>query len=464
MKKKHNVKLIIILTILCILLIAGLFLFFKTDFFRTKRSAFLRYFDDIPEALNLLQENSYTDYMTKKKTTAYIRSSNMSIQSSSNIADSKILDKIKLSIYEKNDTVNEKMSADITINNNQQTLEKISLIRNKNRLGFSCDDITQGYVVLENSDLKRIAKNFGIENTTLIPNQIKSFNIDKIFETTKVEKSKLQECLNIMKNDVPTVAYKKEGRKKVKINDETYSTNAYSLTLDTKENANLQINLLTKISQDSILMDYITSKCVLLNLNEEYTNINSLNELMKNKIEELKKDNSKAKPINMVVYEYKQKNIRTEITYGDIKIIINHLKNEVMEMSSIKINDKTIKITKNRAGYLLQYKNDANSGYSITFDYTQSGNLEDNNIKNKITITQTSGIKNIVYAYEDQINFTNEVGKIEDFEGKNIGFINETNDEEMKQFFTELKTLINRIYVNKGAQLGINLDPIFRKE
>ena len=461
MKKKRNWILIAILTTICLIIVLGLFLFLKTDFFRTKRSAFLRYFDDIPEALSLLQENIYADYMTKKKTTAFIRTSNMSIQSSSNIADSKILDKIKLTIYEKNDALNEKMSADITISNVQDTLEKISLIRNKNRIGFSCDDITQGYIALENTDLKRIAKNFGIKDITLIPNQIKSFNIDKIFETTKVEKSKIQDCLNIMKNDVPTTAYKKEGRKKVKINEETYSTNAYSLTLDTSRSANLQISLLTKISQDSILMDYITSKCVLLNLNEEYTNINSLNELMKNKIEELKKDSSKAKPINMVVYEYKQKNIRNEITYGETKIIINHLKNENVEMSSIKINDKTIKITRNNAGYILQYKDDENSGFSLNIDYSQSGTIEDNNIKNKMTITQNSGIKNIVYVYEDQINFTNEIGKIEDFDGKNVGFINETSDDEMKQFFTDLKALINRIYVNKGASLGINLDPIF---
>lgn len=461
MKKEHSWKLIIILSTLFILLIAGLFLFFKTDFFRTKRSAFLRYFDDIPEVLNLLQDNPYAEYNTKKKTATYIRTSNMSIQSSSNIADSKILDKIKLSIYEKNDTQNESMSADITINNSQQTLEKISLIKNKNRLGFSCDDITQGYIIIENTDLKRIAENAGISNTALIPNQIKSLNFDKIFETTKVEKTKLQDCLNIMKNDVPTTAYKKEGRKKVKINEETYSTNAYSLTLDAIGSAKLQISLLTKISQDSILMDYLTSKCILLNMNEEYTNINSLNEIMKKRIEALKTDNNQAKPINMVVYEYKQKNIRTEITYGDDKIIINHLKNGEIEMASIKINDKTIKLTRNNKAYTLQYKNDANSGFNINIDYSQTGTVEENNIKNKMTITQNSGIKNIVYVYEDEINFTNEVGKIEDFEGKTTGTINEENDEQMKEFFTNLKTLINRIYVNKGASLGINLDPIF---
>ena len=111
----------------------------------------------------------------------------------------------------------------------------------------------------------------------------------------------------------------------------------------------------------------------------------------------------------------------------------------------------------------MQYKNDKDSGFNLTIDYSQSGTIEDNNIKNKMTITQTSGIKNIVYAYEDQINFTNEIGKIENFEGKNIGLINETNNDEMKQFFTDLKTLINRVYVNKGARLGINLDPIFIK-
>ena len=91
-----------------------------------------------------------------------------------------------------------------------------------------------------------------------------------------------------------------------------------------------------------------------------------------------------------------------------------------MEMSSVKINDKTIRITKNKAGYILQYKNDENSGSSLSIEYSQSGTIEDNDMKNKMTITKVSGIKNIVYVYEDKINFTNEIGKIDDFEGKNI--------------------------------------------
>ena len=296
---------------------------------------------------------------------------------------------------------------------------------------------------------------------TFIPNEINTFSFEKIFETTKVEKSKLQDCLNIIKNDVPTTAYKKEGRKKIKVNDGTYSTNAYSLTLSKENSANLQIELFTKISQDSILMDYVTSKCVLLNFNEEFTNINSLNKLMKDRISELKADSSKAEELNIVVYEYKQKNIRTEVKYGDTKITINHLKENDIEIVSIKINNKTFLLQKNPDKYILKYKDESENGLSLNIEYSQVGSLEDNDIKNKMTITKTSGIKTITYLYEDKINFTNEIGKIDSFEGKTMAIVNNMEDNELSQFFTSLKKLINKVYVNKGASIGINLDPIF---
>ena len=147
--------------LLIILLVAGfLFLFFKTDFFRTKRSAFLRYFETIPEATNLIKENDLIEYSEKKKNTPYIRKANVNIQDSSNIANSEILDKIKLQINQKTDAKNKKSNIEYDIYSGNTKLTNVSYVQNKNTVGIYSDDVAKGYICIDNSDLQRIAKRF----------------------------------------------------------------------------------------------------------------------------------------------------------------------------------------------------------------------------------------------------------------------------------------------------------------
>lgn len=458
---KYNIKLIISLLIIIILITTGLILFFKTDFFRTKRSAFLRYFQEIPRAINILENTTLDEYSAKKKDTPYTIKSEMKIQTSSNIADSTILDKLRFIMDKKVDYQNEKSKSEIVIKNNNEELEKISLVRNRDLYGIYCADVANGYITVKNSELKRIAEDAEIENIEYIPNKIYSMNLKKILETTKSEKKHINECLNLIKNNVPTTAYNKESKKKIKINNDSYSTVAYTLTLDSNSNANLQIDLLNKISQDSILMDYLASKFKLLNFNEEYTTINSLNNIMKKRIEKLKANPSEAKKLIITLYEYKQRNIRTEIKNGDNTIILDHLIENNKEQVNLKINNKSFGIQNDGEKYIINYSDDSENSKSIKIEYNQTGSIENNDIRNNMTICYTSGIKSITYEYTDQVNFTNNIGTIPDFEDYRVAILNEYNDEQIKEFIKNLKNKINDVYVKKGASIGINLDPLF---
>ena len=461
MKHKYNIKLIIIISIMCVLIITGLILFFKTDFFRTKRSAFLRYFQETPKAVSILETDVFKEYNDAKKNTPYIRKAEIKIQSSANVADSTILDKLRFYINQKTDYQNEKSSSEIIITDEGSELEKISLVKNKDIYGFFCSDVASGYISVKNEGLKRMAANTEISDATYIPDKINELNFEKIIEITKVEKNHISECMNIIKNNVPTNAYGKEGQKKIKVNDNSYTTGAYTLSLDENSNANLQIDLLNKISQDSILMDYITSKFKLLNFNEEYTTINSLNELMKKRIENLKKNPNDAQKLTITVYEYRQKNLRTEIINGNNTIVIDHLQEGNTEISSIKINDISVTLKYDGNKYILTYKDESENGRMIKIEYNQTGTIEDNDIKNYMTINYTSGIKSITYDYKDQVNFTNNIGAIDDFENSRVAVLNEYSDDQIKQFVKNLKNKINDVYVKQGANIGINLDPIF---
>lgn len=461
MKRKRLKIIIISITIIAILVATFLWIFFNTDFFRTKRSAFHRYFETIPEALDIVEkeEKEFSKYREKKEETPYIRKSNISIESSSNIADSNILDKIKTTVIEKNDAQNEKLSVDISINNAKDTIENISVLRNKNIIGAKCIDVVTGYVCIKNENLPKIIEDIS-KKETIIANEINRVNLSKVLETTKVEKNKIENLNEIIKNNIPVTAYNKEKRNKVKIGEKIYTTTAYSIELSQDESATLQINLLTKISQDSILMDYITSKLKLLNINEDYASINSLNAKLKSRINELKQNPKAAKKIKVILHEYKQKNIKTEIIYGENQISITHLTNAENELSAIKIQNKEYSLEKKDGKYIVLYADDSEEK-SLKIEYNQTGTLENNDLKNYMTISKKDGIKSITYKYEDSINFTNDIGTIKDLTNENRAVLNDYSDDEVKSFVEALKKKINQIYINKGATIGINLDPIF---
>ena len=77
-------------------------------------------------------------------------------------------------------------------------------------------------------------------------------------------------------------------------------------------------------------------------------------------------------------------------------------------------------------------------------------------------ITTTNGIKKVTYSYKDNISFTNDIGMIETFNENDIAILNNYSKDEVKSFMKSLKEIINYVYVNTGADIGINLDPIFK--
>ncbi len=459
MKKKNKAKLIIAILIIIFLISTFLYLFFRTDFFRTKRSAFLRYFETIPESIELLSENNFSEYNNKKKDTPFIRKATVKIQDSSNIANSEILDRIKLEINEKTDNKNKKSNIEYDIYNGNNKLANISYIQNKDTIGLFSEDVVRGYICVDNNDLQRIIND---TNGTkyVLPNQVNFGNVEKILEISKNEKNKIAKVYKNLSDDVPNTAYTKERNNQVTINNKIYTGTAYTLTLNPAENAKLEEALLTQVSQNSILMDCITSKAKLIGFDNEYSSINDLNKLMKDKIAELQQNPESAGNLQIKIHQFKQQNIETEINVDNINIVIQHVKSDADEYSSIQIGDEKFSVQKTGNYYTFGYTNEKKDE-SIIIDYSQTGSVENNDIKNSMTIKHNSGIKRITYLYNDEIDFTKDIGQIKDFEGTTTVKLNEMKDNELSAFMKLLKNRINDVYISKGAGIGINLDPIF---
>lgn len=468
-KLKRN--LIIIFSII-ILLIAIIFvLYVTTDIFRTKRGAFFRYFTQIPNVFEVLETSSnYQNLQNVKEERSYITNGEMVITDSDNIADESIMSKLKLKLSGKVDNLSEKSNTDITISSENNQLFNMTVARDKNLYGFFAPQIADGYIVVRNDGINDLAEKFGIENAQNIPDELVPINIQKILELSNNEKRHIQKYLEIIKNQAPDTAYSKNNNQQVEIEGKRYQTNSYTLTLNTQQNANLQIALLEELSKDSIMMNMITSKCKLLNLSEKFTDINTLNSILKQRIEDLKSDSNIAGDFTITVYEYKQKNIQTKINIDNIEIKLSNVNEEndnfaILELADTNNKKIIAEIRKNDNGhYIKLQKQEDDITDSIEVEYNMTGTVEENNVQNHYVIKLVNDIKNITFKYDENVIFTDDIGTFKEMQDGKIAVINDYDMEYAKEFIKLVKNQINSVYVNEAASIGINLDPLFTVE
>ena len=467
-KLKRN--LIIIFSVIVLACAIILVLYNTTDIFRTKRGAFFRYFEQIPKAFEILEtSDGYKTYQNTKESMPYITSGEMTITESNNIADASILNKIRLTLNGKTDNKSEKSNTRVTVNSENTELFNMTIARNKKLYGFYAPQIADGYIVVRNEKLNELADKIDFEYAENVPEQIMPLNIEKILEIKNNEKNSIAKYIRMINNQAPDTAYTKNDSEKIEIEGQTYQTTSYSLKLNSEQNSNLQISILEEMTKDSIMMNFITSKCRLLNLKQDFTDINTLNSKMKERIELLKNDSSLAGEIVITVYENRQKNIQTKIEYDNKIITLSHIQNDDDNYVILKIEDEnkitTVKLEKNTDGYIVKIQNQENDIIkSAEFIYSLTGTVSENNIQNHLTIKLVDDIKRITFEYNDNISFTNDIGTLEEMQDDKVAVINDYDADYLKEFVNLVKKQINTVYINQAASIGINLDPIFTVE
>lgn len=465
-KLKRN--LILIFSIVIILFATIFVLYMTTDIFRTKRDAFFRYAMQIPDIFDVLDTNSdYQTYQKTKQTNTYLTTGEMKITSSENIADESILSKVNMTVFGKTDNKKEQANYDITIRSDNNNLFSMTAARDKDLYGFYSEQIADGYIVFRNDNLTELATKMNIENAKNIPNQITLFNKDQILDISNIEKRHLEQYVKIIRNQAPDTSYSKSQNEKIEIEGQKYDTTAYTLSLNSEQNSNLQINLLNELVKDSIMMNFITSKCKLLNLNNDFTDINTLNSILKQRIQNLQNDPGLAGNFVVTVYEYKQKNIQTKIQINNKVITISNINNDNDKVATIKIEEEfkptiNIKVENNNNTYKIKLqKDDENIINSIELIYNMTGTVAENNVQNHLKINIIDGIKAVSFEYNDTINFTTDVGNFDNIQNEKVAVINDYDQEYLNEFIKMVKDQINSVYISQGASIGINLDPLF---
>lgn len=465
-KLKRN--LILIFSIIVIALATIFVLYMTTDIFRTKRDAFFRYAMQIPDIFDVLDTgNDYQIYQKTKQSNTYLTTGEMKITSSENIADESILSKVNMIVLGKTDNKKEQANYDISIRSDNNNLFNMTVSRDKDLYGFYSEQIADGYIVFRNDNLTDLATKMNIENAENIPNQIMTFNKEQILNVSNIEKKHLEQYVKIIRNQAPDTSYSKSQNEKIEIEGQKYDTTAYTLSLNSEQNSNLQINLLNELTKDSIMMNFITSKCKLLNLNNDFTDINTLNNLLKQRIENLQNNPELAGNFEVTVYEYKQKNIQTKMQINNKTITISNINNDNDKFATIKIEEESqptinLKIENDSNTYKIKLqKDDEGIINSIELIYNMTGTVAENNVQNHLKINIVDGIKSVSFEYNDTINFTTDVGNFKNMQDEKVAVINDYDQDYLNEFLKMVKDQINSVYISKGASIGINLDPLF---
>ena len=163
-KQKRNRIIITVVTTVLVITAIVLYLIFNTDFFRTKRGAFIRHLQTTSNAFDVIsavQDKSVFEAMKNKK---YYLKGSMKINSSANVADSNILDKIRLNLISKNDYKNEKSNTDISITSDNNEISKISLIQDSDYYGFFNSDISGSYISIKNEKVGQFLSDIDFSN------------------------------------------------------------------------------------------------------------------------------------------------------------------------------------------------------------------------------------------------------------------------------------------------------------
>lgn len=324
--KKVTKKVISVVVVLLILLVAaGVYAYVGTDLLKSDKQLFYKYMGKNVDTITDMNLAPYRKMDTKDKT--YKMSGEFSSEALKEItgADKEI--RLKFEVL--SDSKNKKASGNYKILLGGKDFLGIDYINNNDKYGIKVDEITdEKYIVVENNNLKELAKRFGIEDVSEIPDKIDTelLENDKKIDEKKLEKIK-DKYTKLIDDKISDDKYTKE-EVELNIKDEMTKTKKYSLTLTEKELYDIAYEFLNTLKDDTDTIEFFLS---LIYEDEIDVTVEDVKEKIAQNIEELENSKNEIDEENsfvISVYNSKGKTVRTElVTSAENKIMYTATKN-----------------------------------------------------------------------------------------------------------------------------------------
>ncbi len=339
MEKEKSKSIIGIILIVLVLVVCGLtYAYTATDIFKSPEKLFKKYLSNNIESLKKVNVKPLDELL--KRSSKEASEFNLEFGMESNGKE------MKATVEGKTDIKNKKEYASLKVTDSENEYFNMEFLMGNETLGIQIDELHEKYLALENRDLKKLAKTFGLDEEDIeqIPDKLEFLESSYSEEDMKKAENLKEKYLKKIDEQIDKSKYKMEKNVKTDVNGEEVTANKYTLTLTTKEIAQIERNITTELFDDPEFIE----------LYEKSSSKETLEELKEDVIiTELDIENMEEKNVDISVYEKESKTIKTDIVSDENKIdfIVDNSKPDestiLLSMYTAKSEDKEVGQTVN---------------------------------------------------------------------------------------------------------------------
>lgn len=434
---KKNRALIISIITLLIVMVVLVVIYIKTDLLKSNTQKFWTYIMQNSKIAEVFNSDEIKDIKSRKSNSAYTVKSNLKYDNG----------EVSYTVTADTDAQNSNdMITKVNFKQEENEIIKFNLVKKSNLVGIKCDELANGYITLKNNNLKELAENVGIKDTSVIPDNINYTTYVELLYLSKSDVNYLTEKYSeVISNNIDKSNYSKE-ESSIKIDDIIHTATGYKVTLTENDAKKILTELLKSISEDSRSLNLISSKLKLLNFPSKYTDISSLSQeflKMAEKIDSIETTDEKL--LEITAYVENKELIQTNIKIKDDRIIKIRC-----DKQNNKINIKQELVNKNPfSGMFIisisQYLNEI------------INNIQEINIINEVSNEEKS-INTSFYLlflnhskieYNSKTKILDSLEKNQDFDNSNKIILNELDAEKLNKLYNAIIKRVEVIYNEK---------------
>ncbi len=461
---------ITVIIILCIVaLVAGGFLVYATtDLFHSNQSLFFKYIGQVLENFEAVENTQMAEIESLKESTPYQVTGKLKYEPTEENTDnnSQILGNMELNVTSNVNKPEEKAYTKATLRHQNSDLFTLEYAHSNNIYALKSNEIVTAFLGVENDNLKVLMQKLGITDTSTIPNTIEGMDMSQLFSVTEEEKAHIKDTyLNALIQNINKDSFSKDPDLTISKEGVTYQTTAYRLTLSGEEIRTLEIALLQTLQQDSITLNLLATKAKLLGLDENYTQVNSLNSQIQKQINEISNTNSLPNEgISIAVYVDSGKVITTEIIVNnEVKYTIYGEKQESTINRHITMENLSTDTKIEFAQTETRNNNETTNNIIISLNdsitveiYVDSlGSAQEQAISTNVeaSLSQDGEIYSTIY-YNQETTFQEEMSEIIELTNSNCAVLNNYTTEQLLPLLESIGQRITVVLEEKKQAIG----------
>lgn len=468
-KKKGIIITIVIIILLIAIAVGGVMLYLFTDLFKSNQTLFLKYIDQRIQGMKYETNDQTKDIIEAQKENPYqIKGTlNFDYDGSEN-KQAEILKQIKVELETNANGQEEKSYTKASMLYQNQNLFNLEYANSNNIYALKSDEIVTAFIGVRNSNLKVLAQKLGMQDTSNIPDSITPIDYEELLNISEEEKQHISDTyLPVIVNNIEKSKYSKQSNIPITKEGVKYNTTSYRVDLTSEDIANISVKLLETLKQDSITLNFIATKAKILNLPEEYTQVNNLTKQIDEQIKKI--EDSEKLPengVSIVVYEEKGQTVLTEIIIkNNVKFTLyasnTNQKNSIYVMAenlstSNDYNTVEMQVTQTKTAKQtnteILVNKDNDKGLEIYL--TNEGLPSDEKVTTTCEINYNDGNDKYIANYEQEINF-NEENEIISLDNTNCAILNDYPTDQLSMLIVLIAQQTQNVMNQKMQQLGI---------